>query len=75
MKWSVRPIAPTVGRAVGRVGRAHAGGSTTPKRLVARTPVTGHQAPDGHSYSVPPLRVRYAGLTDLAIARPPSTGL
>lgn len=53
----------------------------------ARTPVTGPPLPWGvcgadtppaardYSYSVPPLRVRYAGLTALAIARPPTTGL
>lgn len=54
-----RPDAVTVGAATSPVR------GTAPGRGTARD----------HSYSVPPLRVRYAGLTAFAMARPPVTGL
>ena len=45
----------------------------TAHRTAGRT--TGRSAGAGYSYSVPPLRVRYAPLTTFAIARPPNSAL
>jgi hypothetical protein len=66
-----------VGHAVRWAVRGAVGGPCGGRCRVARTPVSGHPSTPAavYSYSVPPLRVRYAGLTALAIARPPTTGL